>query len=50
MNSYHYWREFAASWNTLYFAVIFFIAVGYALWPSKRRSFEEAANIPLIED
>ena len=50
MSTYHYWREFAASWGSLYFAAIFIVAIGYALWPSKRKSFDEAANIPLIED
>jgi cytochrome c oxidase cbb3-type subunit IV len=50
MTTYHYWREFAASWGTLYFAAIFIVAIAYAMWPSKQKSFEEAANIPLIED
>jgi cytochrome c oxidase cbb3-type subunit 4 len=50
MDSYHFWREFAASWGSLYFAVIFFVAIAFAMWPSKRKRFEEAANIPLIED
>ena len=50
MDSYAYWREFAASWGSLYFAAIFFVALAYAMWPSKSKSFEEAANIPLIED
>ena len=50
MSSYQYWREFAASWNTVYFAVIFFAAFAYALWPSKRDSFVAASQIPLIED
>lgn len=50
MSSYQNWREFAASWNTVYFAVIFLAATIYALWPSKQKSFEEASQIPLIED
>ncbi len=50
MSSYHFWREFAATWGSLYFAAIFFVAVAYALWPSKQKSFDEAAQIPLIED
>ena len=50
MSSYQYWREFAASWNTIYFAVIFLAATIYALWPSKQKSFEAASQIPLIED
>mgnify|MGYP000364853508 CR=1 FL=1 len=50
MTDYHYWREFAASWGTIYFAAIFFAALVYTLWPSKRKGFEEASQIPLIED
>jgi cytochrome c oxidase cbb3-type subunit 4 len=50
MNSYHFWREFAASWGTAYFAVVFFAAFVYALWPSKQKGFEAASQIPLIED
>ncbi|MFO1135512.1 MAG: cbb3-type cytochrome c oxidase subunit 3 [Rhodoblastus sp.] len=50
MSSYHYWREIAASWGTLYFAAIFLAALAYALWPSKQKGFEAASQIPLIED
>ena len=50
MSTYAYWREFAATWGSLCFAAIFFVAVAYALWPSKRKTFDEAAQIPLIED
>ena len=41
---------FAASWGSLYFAVMFFIALAYALWPTKRELFDHAAHIPLLED
>ncbi|MDE2578351.1 MAG: cbb3-type cytochrome c oxidase subunit 3 [Hyphomicrobiales bacterium] len=50
MEKYLFWREFAASWGTLYFAVIFFAALAYALWPSKQQDFDAAAQIPLTED
>ena len=50
MDTYTYWREFAATWGSLYFAAIFFVVLAYAMWPSKPKSFEEAAHIPLIED
>ena len=43
-------REFVAGWGSLYFGLIFIIAVGYALLPSRRKAFEEAAQIPLRED
>jgi cytochrome c oxidase cbb3-type subunit 4 len=41
---------FAASWGSIYFAVMFVIAVAYALWPSKRDLFDHAARLPLTED
>ncbi len=41
---------FAASWGSLYFAVMFFAAVAYALWPSKKPLFDHAARMPLSED
>jgi cytochrome c oxidase cbb3-type subunit IV len=50
MSSYAYWRDFAATWGSLYFAAIFIAAVAYALWPSKSKTFDQAAQIPLIED
>jgi cytochrome c oxidase cbb3-type subunit 4 len=42
--------EFAQQWGLVYFAVIFAIVLVYALWPSRKRQFEEAARIPLQED
>jgi cytochrome c oxidase cbb3-type subunit 4 len=41
---------FAASWGSLYFAVMFFAVLVYALWPSKRELFDHAARMPLSED
>ena len=41
---------FAASWGSIYFAVMFFAAVTYALWPSKKSLFDHASRIPLSED
>ncbi len=42
--------EFAQTWGLGYFVVIFVLVLLYALWPSRRRQFEEAARIPLRED
>jgi cytochrome c oxidase cbb3-type subunit 4 len=42
--------EFAQTWGLAYFVVVFLIVVAYALWPSRKRQFEEAARIPLRED
>lgn len=50
MLTYETLRNFAASWGTVYFAVIFVAALVYALRPSNRDKFEEAARIPLQED
>lgn len=50
VSTYETWREFAASWGFLYFALIFLAVIVYVLWPSRRKTFEDAANIPLRED
>lgn len=42
--------KFAQTWGLVYFFVIFAGAVAYALWPSNRRSFDDASHIPLRED
>lgn len=41
---------FAASWGSLYFALMFFAALAYALWPSKKSLFDHASRMPLSED
>ena len=41
---------FAASWGSLYFAVMFIAALTYALWPSKKSLFDHASLMPLSED
>ncbi|MGA2638888.1 cbb3-type cytochrome c oxidase subunit 3 [Methylocella sp.] len=50
MSTYEVLQQFVASWGLAYFGVIFIIAVVYALLPSKRKTFDEAARIPLRED
>jgi cytochrome c oxidase cbb3-type subunit 4 len=42
--------EFAQTWGLVYFVAIFVIVLLYALWPSRKRQFDEAARIPLRED
>jgi cytochrome c oxidase cbb3-type subunit IV len=49
-SSYRVLAEFAQTWGLAYFVVIFLIVLIYALWPSRRRQFEEAARMPLRED
>jgi cytochrome c oxidase cbb3-type subunit 4 len=50
MSTYETLQQFAAVWGLAYFGLIFVIAVVYALLPSKRAAFDEAARIPLRED
>ena len=50
MELYQYWREAAASWGSIYLGSIFLVVVAYALWPSNKQGFDEAAQIPLRED
>ncbi|MFY9629596.1 MAG: cbb3-type cytochrome c oxidase subunit 3 [Methylocystis sp.] len=50
VSTFEAWREFAASWGTAYFGLIFIAALAYALRPSRRKHFDEASKIPLRED
>ena len=42
--------EFSQTWGLVYFVVIFALVLLYALWPSRKKQFDEAARIPLRED
>ena len=42
--------EFAQTWGLAYFVVLFLVVLIYALWPSRRAQFDEAARMPLRED
>jgi cytochrome c oxidase cbb3-type subunit IV len=42
--------EFAQTWGLAYFVAIFMLVLLYALWPSRKQQFDEAARIPLRED
>ena len=42
--------EFAQTWGLVYFVAIFGLVLLYALWPSRKQQFDEAARIPLRED
>jgi cytochrome c oxidase cbb3-type subunit IV len=50
MSTYEAWQKFAAGWGLAYFAALFAIACAYALWPTKKNQFDEAARLPLKED
>jgi len=42
--------EFAQTWGLVYFVAVFALVLVYALWPSRKQQFDEAARIPLKED
>ena len=42
--------EFAQTWGLLYFVAVFTAVLVYALWPSRKSQFDEAARMPLRED
>jgi cytochrome c oxidase cbb3-type subunit IV len=42
--------NFAQTWGLLYFVTVFSIVVAWALWPSNKQRFDDAARMPLRED
>ena len=42
--------SFAQTWGLVYFVAIFMIVLVYALWPTRKQQFDEAARMPLRED
>lgn len=42
--------EFAQTYGLLYFVTVFSIVVAWAMWPSRKQRFDEAARVPLRED
>jgi cytochrome c oxidase cbb3-type subunit 4 len=50
MDTYLALAKFAQTWGLAYFVAIFGAVLVYALWPSRKHQFEEAARIPLRED
>ena len=42
--------EFAQTWGLAYFVGVFLLVLLYALWPSGKQRFEQAARMPLRED
>lgn len=42
--------QFAETWGLLLLVIMFVSAVGWALWPSNKARFEDAAQVPLRED
>ncbi len=50
MFDYKHMQEFAASWGSLYCFLIFAVGCIYAMLPSRKREYDEAALIPLKDD
>ncbi len=42
--------QFTRSWDGVYFLIVFVAACVYALWPSNKERFRQAADIPLHDD
>jgi cytochrome c oxidase cbb3-type subunit 4 len=49
-STYRALAEFAQTWGLVYFVAVFLAVLVFALWPSRKRQFDEAARIPLRED
>ena len=50
METYRMLATFAQSMGVVYFMGIFLVVITYALWPSNKARFEDAARMPLNED
>ena len=48
--TYSAFAQFAQTWGLLYFVAAFVGVLAYALWPSRKVTFDEAARMPLRED
>jgi cytochrome c oxidase cbb3-type subunit IV len=42
--------HFSRTFGLIFMVVLFALAVGYAVWPSKRADFDRAARTPLEDD
>lgn len=40
----------AGTWGLVFLLVLFLVAVGWALWPGHRETFERASRQPLEDD
>ncbi len=50
MSTYENLRALAGAWGLLFFGVIFVGVLVYVFWPSRRKEFEQDAQIPFRED
>ncbi|RDI61197.1 cbb3-type cytochrome c oxidase subunit 3 [Microvirga subterranea] len=50
LETYKFLAGFAQTWGLLYFVLVFLGVLVYALAPSRKDRFDEAARMPLQED
>jgi cytochrome c oxidase cbb3-type subunit 4 len=50
IDTYKQLANFAQTWGLVYFVTVFALALVYALWPSNKGRFDDAARVPLRED
>jgi cytochrome c oxidase cbb3-type subunit 4 len=48
--TYRMLAEFAQTYGLIYFFTVFSLVVAWAMWPSRKQRFEQAARMPLRED
>ena len=48
--TYKFLAEFAQTYGLLYFVGVFALVLVWVFWPSRRKQFDEAAQMPLRED
>ncbi|MDZ4321684.1 MAG: cbb3-type cytochrome c oxidase subunit 3, partial [Phenylobacterium sp.] len=48
--SYEAVASFSQQAGLIYFGLIFLAGVAYALWPSRKAEFQQAARMPLDDD
>lgn len=49
-DTYNSVAEFAQSWGLLYFFIAFVVIVVWVMWPSRKRRYDDASEIPFRED
>ena len=42
--------ELSAFWGMIFFIILFFAVLTYAFWPTSKRHFDDAAQIPFKEN
>jgi cytochrome c oxidase cbb3-type subunit 4 len=50
MSTYRFLAELAQSAGLLYFVGMFLAVVAYAMWPTNKAKFDQAAQMPLQDD